>query len=419
MNILFVSPVGIIGGAERVLLECVRQVRTLRPTWSVTVLMLADGPLREAVLDLDAQVRLVPLPSELAAAGDSRFVAGQRQIESKTDDETNIDQTRRVSIFPRIRRFFVTKLSAAGFFLKLRKAIKQIRPDLIHSNGLKSHLCMAVIQPRNCPVLWHIHDYYSHRPKIQRLVQLASRRAKGCFAISTSVQEDVQMVAPNLKSYLLENCVDTQYFTPGESESEKLDKVAGFEYSDSVIRVGLVATYANWKGHDVFLKAISKIANIRAYIVGGQLYTTSGSQWSEGELRQLGGDLGIKDRLGIVPFQADPRWIYRSLDIVVHASVRPEPFGLTIVESMACGRSVVVSAAGGAANLFTDQFDAIAHEPGNVESLAAAINRFVTDASLRQRIGSQARDTAVTRFSTAKFGETLVKTYEQVVTLGK
>ena len=37
----------------------------------------------------------------------------------------------------------------------------------------------------------------------------------------------------------------------------------------------------------------------------------------------------------------------RALDIVVHASVEPEPFGLVIAEAMACGRPVVVSRAGG------------------------------------------------------------------------
>jgi hypothetical protein len=35
--------------------------------------------------------------------------------------------------------------------------------------------------------------------------------------------------------------------------------------------------------------------------------------------------------------------VYRALDVVVHASTQPEPFGLTIVEAMACGRAVVAS----------------------------------------------------------------------------
>ena len=57
MKILFVSPIGMIGGAERILLECVRQVRKLRPDWTVTVLMFAEGPLRDRVTELGAKAR--------------------------------------------------------------------------------------------------------------------------------------------------------------------------------------------------------------------------------------------------------------------------------------------------------------------------------------------------------------------------
>ncbi len=57
----------------------------------------------------------------------------------------------------------------------------------------------------------------------------------------------------------------------------------------------------------------------------------------------------------------------RALDIVVHASTRPEPFGLVIAEAMACGRAVITSAAGGAAEIVESEVDALTHTPGDVE----------------------------------------------------
>ncbi len=434
-KLLFVSPVGFIGGAERILLECVRQVRILRPDWSVTVLMFAEGPLRDAVMRLGASVEVVALPSELAAAGDSRFVtvdsqrelpkksslpepltrnSGERESSNKSQflhDDKTVDDKKRTMWH---RRFFATKLSAVGFFWKLRQTIHRIQPDLIHSNALKSHLCLTAILLRGCPVLWHIHDFYSHRPKIQRLVRLASRRATGCLAISPAIASDIHSVAPKLVVHLLENGVDTEHFQPGDGDVIALDREAGFSEPTSAIRVGLVATYANWKGHDVFLQAIARVPNVRAYIIGGPIYTTSGSQWSEDELREMARKFGVADRVGFIPFQSDPLWIYRSLDVVVHASTRAEPFGLTIAEAMACGRPVVVSASGGANDLFTDQWDAIGHESGNVESLARAIELLAADAELRQSIGQRARQTAIERFSTSRFGRTLVDIYQSV-----
>jgi len=446
--------------------------------------MFAEGPLRNAVMALGAEVEVVPLPGDLAAAGDSRFVRADRRRESLTKPIVEEPRTSNASppaplpdgdrpaLDPSIHwmarpessmgvesllatpsrpsktqgvppdtkpdtkpddledvemgasrlkgtawhhRFFATKISAVGFFWKLQQTIRRIQPDLIHSNALKGNLCLSAVPLRGCPVLWHIHDFYSHRPKVQRLVRLASRRATACLAISKSIVSDIQSVAPNLAVHLLENGVDTDHFSPGEGDRTALDRAAGFSESSSTVRVGLVATYANWKGHAVFLQAIARLPNVRAVIVGGPIYTTAGSQWSVDELRAKATELGIGDRVGFISFQSDPVWIYRSLDIVVHASTRPEPFGLTIAEAMACGRPVVVSAAGGANDLFTDQHDAIGHESGNVESLAKAIGQLANDANLRQMIGRQARQTAVERFSTTRFGKRLIDIYESVL----
>lgn len=185
---------------------------------------------------------------------------------------------------------------------------------------------------------------------------------------------------------------------------------------ESVIRVGLVATYANWKGHAVFLNALARLPlelRVRGYIVGGPIYTTAGSQWTQVELERMADRLGLIGRVEFVPFQPDPVDVYRMLDVVVHASTRPEPFGLTIAEAMSCGRAMVVSAAGGAVELFTDGVDAIGHPPGNVDALAAAIHRLVTDTALRTRLGLAARETALRAFDEGRFTRELVEVFRR------
>ena len=75
----------------------------------------------------------------------------------------------------------------------------------------------------------------------------------------------------------------------------------------------------------------------------------------------------------------------------------PEPFGLVIAEAMACGRALVTSAAGGAAELVRPGVDALTHRPGSAGDLAAAIAGLAADAGLRERLGQAAR-TARRRF---------------------
>ena len=146
-----------------------------------------------------------------------------------------------------------------------------------------------------------------------------------------------------------------------------------------MIRVGLVATYANWKGQDVFLDALARLPSsgplVRGYVIGGPIYATAASQFTLDELQQRAAANGLDGRVGFIPFQTDTADVYRMLDVVVHASVRPEPFGLTNVEAMSCGKPVIVSAAGGAVELFTPDVDGLGHAPGDTAGLAAAIAR--------------------------------------------
>ena len=420
MKLLFASPVGVIGGAERILIECVRQTRRLKPDWNLSAILLADGPLRKVLVDLGVQVEVVALPGAMAAAGDSKHIDSP-DLPATSLSPSRADRGR--DKWNRVRRLMgrafggVMLLPAAFLFLwKLRRAVRSIRPDLIHSNGLKSHLCLAIAKPRGIRTLWHIHDFYSHRPRIGRWIRLASKRTAGCIAISRAVKNDVRNEVPGLPSYLLLNCVDTDHFCPGPADTVALDRDAGLPpdvASDGTLRVGLVATYARWKGQDVFLKAISKVPNVRAYVVGGPIYSTQGSQWTESELRVLGDSLGIMDRVGLVPFQSDPRWVYRSLDIVVHASIRPEPFGLTIVEAMACEKPVVVSAGGGAVELFVEGNSGFGFASGEPEELASRISSLVNDSFLRGSLGTAARSKAVQDFSSQTFGDRLIEIYSE------
>ena len=118
---------------------------------------------------------------------------------------------------------------------------------------------------------------------------------------------------------------------------------------------------------------------VRFYVVGGPIYQTTGSQWSVAELVALGGDLLEQHALGFTGFQANTPDVYRALDIAVHASTRPEPFGRAIVEAMATAKPTIVASAGGAAELIRPGHDALAVPLGDAEALADAILRLVSD----------------------------------------
>jgi glycosyltransferase involved in cell wall biosynthesis len=263
--------------------------------------------------------------------------------------------------------------------------------------------------------MWHIHDYVRARPLMAHLLRHYSSACAMALANSRSVAADVRAVCGKcLPVKTIYNGIDLEDFSP-VGPTLDLDALSGLPApTPQTIRVGMLATLARWKGHETFLRAMALIPAdlpVRGYVVGGALYQTNGSQRSLAELRKLATELGIAQRNGFTGFVNQPAAAMRALDIVVHASTEPEPFGLVIAEGMACGRAVIASQSGGAAELITAGADALAHPPGDAESLAACITRLVTDADLRARLGRAGRRTAEQRFARVRLATELVPLY--------
>ena len=396
MRILFLNPIGNIGGAERVLLTAVAGLKRELPSAVVRVVALSDGPLLAAARELGAVTEVVPPPTGFGELGDSRAASNRRMLLARS----------------------LTRLPALWPFIgRLRESIARFKPDLVHSNGIKTHILSRFTVSPAVPVVWHVHDLYGLRPLAGWLLRRSRSRVRVAVAISNAVALDAKIVLPGVRVEIVPNAVDLARFAPGPGDGDELDRRAGLPpATPGTVRVGLVATYARWKGHIAVLDTASRLVGespalpVRWYIVGGPIYQTA-AQFSAVELREAAAARGLTDRVGFVPFTAEPVSIYRSLDVVLHASTLPEPFGLTVAEAMACGRAVVVSAAGGAVELFTEGVDAVGFSPGNVDQLVRVVRRLVENSGLRARLGEAARRTAETRFDAHHYGQRLCQVY--------
>src|SRR4029079_5315605 len=115
-------------------------------------------------------------------------------------------------------------------------------------------------------------------------------------------------VAPRAPVVPIYNAVDLDACSP-QGDRLDLDRLAQMPQApDGTIRVGLVATFARWKGHETFLRALQRLAasGVRGYVIGGPLYDTAGSQHTLDELRAMAASLGLHDRVGFTGFVAQP-----------------------------------------------------------------------------------------------------------------
>jgi glycosyltransferase involved in cell wall biosynthesis len=406
VKIVYLNPSGGLGGAERCLLDIMAGVRETEAAHELHLVTSADGPLVARAERLGVRVTVLPMPKELVELGDSMM--------------TGVSRGR--AILQLTRRGAKAGWATWQYAASLRSTMKRLRPHLIHSNGIKFHLLAGMAQTSAAPLIWHIHDFLSLRPLMARTLRLASARVRGAIAVSQAIQRDGQKVLPCVPVDFVYNAIDTEEFSPRPIPGAWLDHVAGLpEASPGTVRFGLVATYARWKGHEILLKAAAQLLKCRQqpparfYIIGGPIYQTTGSQVSVDELRAIVTELGIDRCVGFIPFQHTPADAYRALDIVIHASTQPEPFGRTIVEAMACAKPVVVSQGGGAAELFTHDHDAVGVPPNDPMALASALVRLLVDQGKRRSLGDNARQTAIDRFRRHRLGPQILAIYHRVL----
>lgn len=253
--------------------------------------------------------------------------------------------------------------------------------DVVHTNSLKAHLLGGIAgRLAGARVVWHVRDHLAepYLPAaavrgIRLAAQLIPHRvvAVSASAARTVGRSDVAVVHQGV---MLPPDVDAQPLPDGR------------------LRVGLVGRIAPWKGQDVFIDAAARLADefpdAEFLIVGAPLF---GEEVFEASLHQRVADGGLGERVRFLGFRDDIWEVYRGLDVAVHASTQPEPYGNVILEAMACATPLVAAGAGGVLELVDDGRTGLLVEPGDADALAAAVARLLRSPEERHRLGAAGR----------------------------
>jgi glycosyltransferase involved in cell wall biosynthesis len=102
------------------------------------------------------------------------------------------------------------------------------------------------------------------------------------------------------------------------------------------------------------------------------------------------------------------------MDVVVHASIRPEPFGMVLIEGMLMGKPVVASKAGGPLDIVIDGETGFLVEPADPRSMAESILLLLQEPQLRESMGSKGRARIVEHFSSQRHAGQMAAIYERL-----
>ncbi|MFW0861485.1 MAG: 1,4-alpha-glucan branching protein domain-containing protein [Dethiobacter sp.] len=132
-------------------------------------------------------------------------------------------------------------------------------------------------------------------------------------------------------------------------------------------------------------------------------------------LKILAEEHGVADSIIFTGFVTDEERnrLLATADIAVLPSLY-EPFGIVALEAMAAAAPLIVSDVGGLGEVVRHGSDGLKFPPGNHLALSAAISTLLADPLLRERLGRQAKERAVTAYSWQELAKQTKQIYKQV-----
>jgi glycosyltransferase involved in cell wall biosynthesis len=296
-------------------------------------------------------------------------------------------------------------LNTLTYIARLARRLRELRPDLVHTNSLKSGVYGGLAAKVACiPTVWHVRDRISddYLPgSAVRLVQTLIRHlADGVVANSAATLDTLSAADRGRAHWVIPDSIEISTH-PRAPEP----KTTTF---------GMLGRIAPWKGQDLFLRAFAAAfpaGSERAVVVGTPLF---GEESYERELHNLAARLGLADRVEFRGFREDIWPELASFDVLVHASVTPEPFGQVVLEGMAAGLPVIAPDEGGPATMLADGETGRLFRSRNLDSLAAAMRTLRDDPRERERLGTAARG-AIADYHPDAVAQRLERVYEQVL----
>ncbi|MGY5882479.1 glycosyltransferase [Modestobacter lacusdianchii] len=200
--------------------------------------------------------------------------------------------------------------------------------------------------------------------------------------------------------------VDTAVFTPRGPVAPRTDRQ----------RLLVLGRLVERKGQEDAVRALAEVPDAELVVVGGPPTDELDADPEVRRLRGIADALGVGDRLvftGAIARADVPSWI-RSADVVL-AVPWYEPFGITPLEAMACGRPVVATAVGGLVDTVADGVTGELVPPRDPVALGRALAPLLADEERRTAYGAAGVKRARTRYRWSRVVADTDAVYRQVL----
>ena len=283
--------------------------------------------------------------------------------------------------------------------------------SLLHAHTPRSAMIASIASVlTGVPMVYHVHSPVSrdstHRVKnlFNAVVERwSTSRAAALIAVSESLGRRVRQ---------RRRIADKVTVVPNGVPSRELPDRASADRNQMTF--GVVALFRPRKGIEVLLDSLAQLRAegqpVRLRAIGAFEAPDYASR-----IKRLAEKLGVADAIDWVGFTDDVDAELAQVDALVLPSLFGEGLPMVVLEAMSAGLPVVATDVEGVSEAVRDGLDGVIAEPGNAESLAAAMRRLLSGELDPKQLGRNAAVRHAEQFSDESMARRVAEVYRRVL----
>lgn len=298
----------------------------------------------------------------------------------------------------------------------LRRAARHFGADVVHANSLRGGLLGAIgLRGGDPPIVVQAHEHMPDSRVGNAVRSLIAETAAGVVGVSDHTVENFNHGFERPVAKRVYISIDRERFRPSAVVPAPVREELGL--SSDAILLGQVAQITPWKGQDTAIRALAEMRRLgtdaHLLLVGRIAFEGRGVRYDNlGFRRDLDGlvdELGARDGVHFLGWRHDVPELISALDLSLLPSI-DEPFGMSVVESMAMGVPALVSSGGGPTEFVDDRRSGRVVEAGRHELWAQAANDLLADRAALAKMAELARRD-VAHFTDAAYTHEMLRMY--------
>ncbi|AHC73871.1 glycosyl transferase [Candidatus Endolissoclinum faulkneri L5] len=291
--------------------------------------------------------------------------------------------------------------------------------DLIHARSrIPAWIGLKVTKKTRLPFVTTFHQHPSTSNFIKQTYNSVMVRGDRVIAISQYIANRllIEYKIDKARLRIIPRGVDLELFAPNKVPIERMIRLINkWQIPQSIPILLIPGRLSEWKGHRLVIDMLAhhlKRGSLYCLIVGDYMAKPKIKK----ELESYARTCGIDEFIRITGCTDDMPAVYKLSDVVVSASLIPEPFGRAMIEAQAMGRPIVAFDHGGARETVITGETGWLVKPGDPKALAKGV---LTALSLNKRerasLSIKAIDNVRAHFSCSKMCNSTLAVYKELL----